>query len=358
MRSGKGSLRLLSTLPSGVTVHTTSILLFDTQTTTGGLPSTQQLRVMILIWSNIRGLRKPRLNSPARAVKDNSTHTTFQGRISFGLCHILRALALWILDWCIHEVIIHVYTSLPLSISSFLPAKQGIWPGSNYSRADITLRSISCTHWIWGVYCGLTAAHHACAALFVSVLGWDSPADWPPLFGSVWDAYSLHRFWGVFWHRLHAARGPPRRRFGDIPGTEGASGAVGLHALGGLPRAGVVLYRRACVLSELRFFLSNWAVCFLETVCGWDGGKDAAKPSGSCPASWSRKIVGKYRLCLGLLLLHGSCLAISCHFSQSVRLLVCQISKLFVCTAFFLADVPSSMSLALRTPRRFRGPCL
>lgn len=193
---------------------------------------------MILIWSNIRGLRKHRLNSPARAVKDNSTHTTFQGRISFGLCHILRALALWILDWCIHEVIIHVYTSLPLSISSFLPAKQGIWPGSNYSRADITLRSISCTHWIWGVYCGLTAAHHACAALFVSVLGWDSPADWPPLFGSVWDAYSLHRFWGVFWHRLHAARGPPRRRFGDIPGTEGASGAVGLHALGGLPRAG------------------------------------------------------------------------------------------------------------------------
>lgn len=129
--------------------------------------------------------------------------------------------------------------------------------------------------------------------------------------------------------------------------------SAGCHAL-----ANWVLYRRACVLSELRFFLSNWAVCFLETVCGWDGGKDAAKPSGSCPASWSRKIVGKYRLCLGLLLLHGSCLAISCHFSQSVRLLVCQISKLFVCTAFFLADVPSSMSLALRTPRRFRGPCL
>lgn len=30
-------------------------------------------------------------------------------------------------------------------------------------------------------------------------------SQWPALFGSIAEAYSLRRFWGVFWHRLHVA---------------------------------------------------------------------------------------------------------------------------------------------------------
>lgn len=49
----------------------------------------------------------------------------------------------------------------------------------------------------------LTAAHNLLAALLVSVLQWDGPDEWPALFGSITEAYSLRRFWGRFWHRLH-----------------------------------------------------------------------------------------------------------------------------------------------------------
>jgi len=41
------------------------------------------------------------------------------------------------------------------------------------------------------------------AANFVSLLQWDQPDGWPPLFGSISEVYSLRRFWGVFGHQLN-----------------------------------------------------------------------------------------------------------------------------------------------------------
>ncbi|KAK8044993.1 hypothetical protein PG993_005017 [Apiospora rasikravindrae] len=51
----------------------------------------------------------------------------------------------------------------------------------------------------------LTGVHDLAALLCVSLLRWDQPRDWPPLFGDITEAYSLRRFWGVYWHRLHVA---------------------------------------------------------------------------------------------------------------------------------------------------------
>ncbi|KAH7174891.1 acetyltransferase [Fusarium flagelliforme] len=35
----------------------------------------------------------------------------------------------------------------------------------------------------------------------VAVLsGFSSPEQWPPLFGSIWDAYTIRGFWSTFWH--------------------------------------------------------------------------------------------------------------------------------------------------------------
>jgi hypothetical protein len=36
----------------------------------------------------------------------------------------------------------------------------------------------------------------------VGVLRLDSPEEWPSMFGSPLEAYSLRRYWGKFWHRL------------------------------------------------------------------------------------------------------------------------------------------------------------
>ncbi|PLN84691.1 membrane bound O-acyl transferase family-domain-containing protein [Aspergillus taichungensis] len=61
---------------------------------------------------------------------------------------------------------------------------------------------VAATLLFWaGTYCLLDAAY-----LFVSVLsvafGFTQPHEWPPLFGSLTDAYSVRRFWGKFWHQL------------------------------------------------------------------------------------------------------------------------------------------------------------
>ncbi|KAH6886987.1 membrane bound O-acyl transferase family-domain-containing protein [Thelonectria olida] len=33
------------------------------------------------------------------------------------------------------------------------------------------------------------------------ILGITSPEDWPPLFGSIWDAYTIRACWSTFWHQ-------------------------------------------------------------------------------------------------------------------------------------------------------------
>ncbi|PGH05208.1 hypothetical protein GX51_03107 [Blastomyces parvus] len=33
-------------------------------------------------------------------------------------------------------------------------------------------------------------------------LGISNPSDWPPLFNSIWDAYTLRNYWGKFWHQI------------------------------------------------------------------------------------------------------------------------------------------------------------
>ncbi|KAI1440203.1 hypothetical protein F5Y02DRAFT_403517 [Annulohypoxylon stygium] len=68
---------------------------------------------------------------------------------------------------------------------------------------DLFLRAVVSFHWILSNYFNITLAHDALSVLFISVLQWDMPSDWPCVFGSVFEAYSLRRFWSVFWHKLH-----------------------------------------------------------------------------------------------------------------------------------------------------------
>ncbi|KAL5358585.1 membrane bound O-acyl transferase family-domain-containing protein [Aspergillus floccosus] len=38
-------------------------------------------------------------------------------------------------------------------------------------------------------------------ASLIAVAAGDLPESWPPFFGSMWDAYTLRKFWGTFWHQ-------------------------------------------------------------------------------------------------------------------------------------------------------------
>ncbi|KAI0379541.1 membrane bound O-acyl transferase family-domain-containing protein [Hypomontagnella monticulosa] len=67
---------------------------------------------------------------------------------------------------------------------------------------DLGLRSFISLFWIVDTAIEVDLSHTILRLLFVGVLGLDKPHEWPPMFGSVLEAYTIKRFWGVFWHRL------------------------------------------------------------------------------------------------------------------------------------------------------------
>lgn len=55
--------------------------------------------------------------------------------------------------------------------------------------------AVSLITWFWVARVLIDSIYHAGALVAVGLCG-DAPEDWPPLFGSMWDAYTLRNFWG------------------------------------------------------------------------------------------------------------------------------------------------------------------
>jgi hypothetical protein len=49
-------------------------------------------------------------------------------------------------------------------------------------------------------YLILSAYHDFFAVIFI-VTGLDESWEWPPLFGPITEAYTVRRYWSIFWHR-------------------------------------------------------------------------------------------------------------------------------------------------------------
>ncbi|PTB49606.1 hypothetical protein M431DRAFT_97111 [Trichoderma harzianum CBS 226.95] len=132
-------------------------------------------------------------------------------------------------------------------------------------------------NWIWSSYAILSGAHGLLAILFVSLLGCDQPEEWPPLFGNITQAYSLRRFWGIVWHKLHTKPydsfmsplfQPQREQWGFIHKSLRAFLMFFLsaicHAL-----SNRAVSKKTHIVSEIHFFLLNYVLCLTETVGEW-----------------------------------------------------------------------------------------
>ena len=91
---------------------------------------------------------------------------------------------------------------LQLSYDDFHPSKQ------TYFRhiRTVTIRETIIRSWVvfnfsWSSWAIFTATHDMLAFAHV-VTGLDEPEDWPSLYGSPLEAYSIRRFWSKFWHHL------------------------------------------------------------------------------------------------------------------------------------------------------------
>ena len=86
-------------------------------------------------------------------------------------------------------------------LTDFEPLKQTYLRRLNtISSRESALRAILVLNFVWTSWAVITAGHHGLSIFFVA-LGLDQPEEWPPLYGSPWEMYSVRRFWGRFGHR-------------------------------------------------------------------------------------------------------------------------------------------------------------
>lgn len=142
-----------------------------------------------LLW-NMRGIGTQRsIRGVTPFSKSDPDYVPTKARFLAG--HVVRVVvAVVVMDFFARQV----PENVPVNYSF---AKQHVmWRLSEVDREEVFLR-VSGTIGFWVNMAGFIAAMYSClAVLFVGILGLDAPADWPPVFGSVLDAWTVQRFWG------------------------------------------------------------------------------------------------------------------------------------------------------------------
>lgn len=128
--------------------------------------------------------------------------------LAFVASRLLKLMVYWLLT-------VHLFT--PLIPMIFGPVEP--WEFDRYAQTyfrrlplfgtrepvttrETSIRIVFTVRWIWLCFVDVDAAHTFLSIVFVSILRLDTPEEWPPMFGSPLEAYSLRRYWGRFWHRL------------------------------------------------------------------------------------------------------------------------------------------------------------
>ena len=175
-------------------------------------------------------------------------------RRKFFLARFFSALAIYGINYfytqCFHMLQL-------LQYSDFLPSKEIYIRRIHVVTVRETLvRSWLVFHFVWSAWATFTGLHNVISLMAVSV-GLDEPGDWPPLYGSIYEIYTIRRFWGKFWHRL-------------VYRTNAAFGALVSQKVLRLPRASLLdrtlINFSVFLLSGIVHALVTWQLGF---VCGY-----------------------------------------------------------------------------------------
>ncbi|OTB16651.1 hypothetical protein K445DRAFT_59145 [Daldinia sp. EC12] len=151
------------------------------------------------IWNNPRHLSYPRSRSGSLSPSELLKYALFR---IFKIGVIILIDRIIVRDLCEH-------ISATSTILDFTPDQEPIIrrllerdEDDPVSRHQLLLRAFICISWMWPNILVLESYHALLSLLFVVVLRFDGPEDWPPLFGSPLEAWTVRRFWGKFWHRI------------------------------------------------------------------------------------------------------------------------------------------------------------
>ncbi|KAK0719124.1 membrane bound O-acyl transferase family-domain-containing protein [Lasiosphaeris hirsuta] len=263
-----------------VALHAFSLLAIEgTMVDMQTLPILQRPRTAWRHWSNIRRLEI--LGQPQTLDTD---YLAFAGN------KCLRVIGLWRLCQLEVRIATEIFRSLDIPISASLTPLPTPLPSSEH----LLFWAFETTRWMIYTWWALSAAHDFFSILFISILRWDEPHEWPPLFGSISEAYSLRRFWGVFWHRLNRSLADAYLPLACLTlGLKGNKDTVhpALRALWVFlfsvvfhAAANCAQFGRPDITKEMKFFMANFAVCYAETVAGrvwrglWGGKRVKSQP--------------------------------------------------------------------------------
>lgn len=159
------------------------------------------------------------------------------------------------------------------------------------------IRVVFTFRWIWLNFVDVDAAHTFLSITFVGILRLDTPEEWPSMFGSPWEAYSLRRYWGRFWHRLVyrpylglAKVIAEKLRIRCLnPSFEKCFLVFLIFAISGLAHATVSLHGGSFVeaIDDIAFYCINFAVIAAEGVI-----QRLASPVRRFLPGWACKVVG------------------------------------------------------------------
>lgn len=204
-----------------------------------------------------------------------------KNRVWFATTRFFKTLGCWLLQLCIFEpfMILYIYpTSEDFAPSRQVLFRRLLWPsaGPEFTQREIQIRLFTSVSWIWQGFLMLHTCHVLLSIFFVTILCIDTPEEWPPLFGSPMQAYSVRRFWTKFWHRM------------TVPGSTSSGKIVARRVGGVVPRSRLEklfiafwtfllsgIYHaiadwqagESCVPSaDLFFFIANFGAAAIETI--------------------------------------------------------------------------------------------
>lgn len=131
------------------------------------------------------------------------TPTVRRVRHRFVRNRVLHVLQLLVLYYCYETFNDNQHGFFrPIKGSDFHPWKQAYFRRFTKVTVRETLIRVNFVfEMVWKNWIVWTINHEAVSIVFVGG-GVDQPEEWPPVFGSLSEAYTLKRFWGKFWHRL------------------------------------------------------------------------------------------------------------------------------------------------------------
>ncbi|CAI6335774.1 unnamed protein product [Periconia digitata] len=163
------------------------------------LPREQRRRFIRKIWNDPRRLTTL---EACEKTKGSMTRTRF-------LMGAIQRLGLYLVLHRFFAVINVLVGPDQLTADDFSPQRRALLrrvltlnPVTPVTLRELHIRAWMSVEWIWFSYLKLNTYNVVASIIFVAILRFDSPEEWPPLFGSPLEAYSIQRFWGKFWHPL------------------------------------------------------------------------------------------------------------------------------------------------------------